>query len=111
MTLCCRIVKGQVVIFIGKRNLKFATENHPEFWNGASASADGPFLKITDMAKFQKEFVRAINDEREDGSSLLTDMWDAAIKKAVEDGCEGIDHDWQQPSDSSEQQKPNDEHE
>jgi len=102
MPLCCRIVKGQIVIFIGKRNLKFATEHHPGFWNGQSASADGPFLKITDMAKFQKEFVRAINAEREDGSSLLTDMWDAAIKAAVEDGCEGIDHDWKQPTDSPE---------
>ena len=102
MTLCCRISKGQVIIVVGKRNLKFATEHHPEFWNGAVASAGGPFLKISDMAKFQAEFVRAINDEREDGSSLLTDMWDAAIKNAVEDGCEGIDHHWEQPTDSSE---------
>jgi hypothetical protein len=101
MTECCRIVKGQIIIVVGKRNLKFATEHHPEFWNGSSASADGPYLKIDDISAFQREFVNAINAEREDGSSLLTDMWDAAIKKAVEDGCEGIDHDWIQPSDSA----------
>lgn len=108
MIQCCRIVKGQVIIVIGKRNLKFAAEHHPEFWNGASASADGPFLKIDDLSKFQRELVNAINAEREDGSSLLTDMLDAGIKAAVEDGCEGIDHDWQQPTDSSETVRAND---
>jgi len=35
---------------------------------------------------------RAINAEGEDGSTLLTRMLDAAILKAVESGCEGVDH-------------------
>lgn len=100
MIHCCRIVEGQIRIVIGKRNLKFAAEHHPEFWNGEGASADGPFLKIDNLGLFQRAFIDAVNDEREDGSSLLTDMMDAAIKKAVEDGCEGIDHDYEQPRDS-----------
>ena len=37
---------------------------------------------------FALDVKRALTDEREDGSSLLTDMLDAAARKAVEDGSE-----------------------
>jgi hypothetical protein len=47
---------------------------------------------VTDPVVFVHEIVRAINEEEEDGSTLLTRMLDAAILRAVEDGCEGVDH-------------------
>ena len=86
--------KGQIVITLTKRGLKMATENHPEFWDGETGT-DQPNIKIDDIDVFMKEVVLSINDEREDGSTLLTDMLDAAIKGAIENGCEGIDHDYQ----------------
>jgi hypothetical protein len=93
MKYLCRVVKGQIVVSVGQRVLKFATEHHPEFWDGETLE-DQPYIKIEDINVFMDEVVNAINDEREDGSTLLTDMLDAAIKSAVENGCEGIDHDY-----------------
>lgn len=93
MRYLCRIVKGQIVVTVGKKVLRFATEQHPEFWDGDSSDSE-PNIKIEDVDVFMKEVVNSINNEREDGSTLLTDMLDAAVKGAIEDGCEGIDHDY-----------------
>jgi len=94
MRYLCRLIKGKIVISVGKQVLKFATEQHPEFWDGETGD-DQPNVKIDDIDVFMKEVVLSIDNEREDGSSLLTDMLDAAIKGAIENGCEGIDHDYQ----------------
>ena len=93
MTIC-RVMKQRIVISVPRRVLRFATEQHPHFWDGETGE-NQPNVKIEDIGLFMKEVVSAINDEREDGSTLLTDMLDEAIKKAVENGCEGIDHDYQ----------------
>lgn len=93
MTIC-RLVKGRITVSVPKKVLKGATENHPDFWDGESGT-DQPNVKIDDMTAFTKEVLRVINDEREDGSTLLTDLLDTAIKNAVENGCEGVDHDYQ----------------
>lgn len=99
MTIC-RIREGRITIVIPKKVLRFATEQHPEFWDGETGE-DQPNVKIDDLDSFTKEVERAINDEREDGSTLLTDMLDKAIKSAVEDGCEGIDHDYRPKHDEN----------
>lgn len=75
---------------ISKDQLLFAAENHPDFWDGKSGM-DVPNLKITDFDAFALEFVREINREAEDGSTMLTRMLDLAIRKAVESGCEGVE--------------------
>ncbi|MDP1886614.1 hypothetical protein [Polaromonas sp.] len=75
---------------ISKDQLLFAAENHPDFWDGKSGM-DVPNLKISDFDAFALEFVREINREAEDGSTMLTRMLDSAIRKAVESGCEGVE--------------------
>jgi hypothetical protein len=50
MTLC-RLVKGRITVSVPKKVLKFATENHPEFWDGESGT-DQPNVKIDDITAF-----------------------------------------------------------
>jgi hypothetical protein len=91
MPLRCDAVGSGIEMGIGMKVLGFAAENHPDFWDGESG-LDVPNIKITDVQEFALAVAEAINDEAEDGSTLLTRMLDAAIAKAVEDGCEGVDH-------------------
>lgn len=88
----CKVVGEHIEISIGIRALAFAAENHPGFWDGESG-LDVPNIKITDMQEFALAVADAINEEAEDGGTLLTRMLDDAIAKAVESGCEGVDHD------------------
>jgi len=92
MPLRCKAVGGDIEMGVGMNVLAFAAENHPDFWDGESG-LDVPNIKITDRQEFARAVADAINDEAEDGSTLLTRMLDAAIAKAVEDGCDGVDHD------------------
>ena len=91
MPLRCKAVGGDIDMGIGMRTLCFAAEQHPDLWDGESP-ASVPVVKITDVQTFALEVARAINAEGEDGSTLLTRMLDAAILKAIESGCEGVDH-------------------
>ena len=88
--LRCEVADGYLDLGIGFKILRFAAENHPDFWDDKSG-ADVLNIKICDMELFAKDIARAINDEGEDGSTLLTRMLDAAIKQAVEDGSEGVE--------------------
>lgn len=90
--LRCKAVGGYIEMGVGTNALTFAAENHPDFWDGES-DPDVPNIKVTDREVFARAVVDAINKEAEDGSTLLTRMLDAAIAAAVEDGCEGVDHD------------------
>lgn len=92
MPLRCKAVAGEIDMRIGVETLRFAAENHEEFWDGESGT-DVPAIKITNSVIFAQEVVLAINEEAEDGSTLLSRMLDEAIKQAVENGCEGVDHD------------------
>lgn len=84
---------GRIDIVVRPRILRFATEQHPAFWDGESG-ASVPNIKIIDFRRFSKEVVAALNREDEDGSTPLTRMLDAAIQHAIEQGCEGVDHDY-----------------
>lgn len=50
-------------------------------------------LKITDKAAFLGEFVRQLQVEAEDGTTLVHRMLDTAFEWAVENGAEGIEVD------------------
>lgn len=89
--LKCRAARGAISISIGNQTLKHSAAMHPEFWDGETGP-DVPNIKVTNAAVFAKEVVRQINREDEDGSTLLTRMFDEAMKQAVENGCEGVDH-------------------
>lgn len=91
MPLRCEDKEGALDMGIGKAVLRFAAENHPYFYE-PDARPLTPNLKITDETVFAREVALEINREREDGSTMLTDMLDEAVKRAVENGCEGVDH-------------------
>lgn len=76
-------------IEVSKDQLLFAAENHPDFWDGKSGM-DVPNIKIANFDTFSHDFVRAVNAEAEDGSTLATRMFDKAIAKAVNDGSDGV---------------------
>ena len=88
LPLTCGVVEDGIDAGVGFDILRFAAENHPDLWNGAT---DTFLVKVTDPVVFAKEVLRQINREEEDGSTPLSRMLDAAILAAVDDGCEGID--------------------
>lgn len=70
----------------------FAEELANEFASdrGVSPGETRPdeLYRIANPRGFAGEVRAALTEEREDGSSLLTDVIDAAIRKAYEDGSE-----------------------
>lgn len=91
LPLRCVAVAGEIDMRVGIETLRHAAESHVEFWDGKSGM-DVPNIKITNSVTFAQEVARAINEEGEDGSTILSRMLDEAIKLAVENGCEGVDH-------------------
>lgn len=83
---------GTLSLFVSGHVLQYAAETHQGLWDGESGP-DIPVVKITDQREFALAVAAAINAEDEDGSTPLTRMLDAAIMAAVEDGCDGVDHD------------------
>jgi len=90
--LHCEVVNGVLRFQIGMATLSCAAAAHPDFWDGESG-ASTPNIKVIDPHVFAVEVANEINAEGEDGSTLLTRMLDAAMKAAVENGCEGVEHD------------------
>lgn len=94
--LRCRVVGGKVLtISIGIDTLAHAFVTGPvgDRLTRDDEHEDGydrERLRVTDAAVFAKEVVRALLNEREDGSSPLTDTLDKAFDDAINDGCEGI---------------------
>jgi hypothetical protein len=86
MPLRCRILKGVLTITVGADTVKFATENHPTFFNEEGENT----LEVADKSEWLRSVVSRINSEEEDGSTLLTKMLDDAIAEAVEQGEEGL---------------------
>lgn len=83
-----KIEKGALVIRISAPVLEFATNNHPEFWDGEN---DRQTVKVTDRKQWLKSVRSALLSEEEDGSTMLSSVLDRAIQHAVEQGEEGIE--------------------
>lgn len=83
------VERGQLVIRIGLNVLAHAAEHCPrlphgdEYWSG-------PLAKIDDRNELANDVVCALLDEREDGSSPISDAIDAAILEAYEQGSIGF---------------------
>lgn len=82
LPLRCYIDHGVIHISIGQDILAFATVHHPDFEDEQFKIADAQILAL--------DVVREINEEGEDGSTLLTRMLDQAILNAISDGTEGV---------------------
>lgn len=48
-------------------------------------------LRVCDVAAFAKEFVRELNSEAEDGTTLIHIVLDKAAVNAAENGAEGLE--------------------
>lgn len=74
-------------IFVGRLLLEYASVNGPYF-NGPGL----PGLRVTNGDAFTKAIGKQlVLDDQGDGSTLITRALDAAIVRAVEGGCEGVD--------------------
>ena len=87
------ITRGQLCIRIGIETLAHATAyaEWANAWNEEDQDYKRTFA-ITDPLVFAKEVALALQHEKEDGSSLLSDMLDQATENAVNDGAEGCDY-------------------
>ncbi len=90
-----KVNKGVLSISIGIDTLSFCFEES-EYNNPCQEIGDSyEFVrqyKIKDSLEFAKDVRRALLDEREDGSTILTDLLDKACEEAVDQGSLGIDY-------------------
>ena len=91
----CKVVGEKLVVSIGIDTLAYAFLHGPEGdrmrWDDDLLSYDESKLQIIDQLEFAKDVVHALLCEKEDGSSPLTDLIDAACVAAVNDGSLGVD--------------------
>jgi hypothetical protein len=86
--LTCKVVDGAIQFAIGEKVLAHATNICPRLWD---AEKDRGRYRVTDPAVFAEAVAHELNDEREDGSTLLTDALDKAVEEAIEQGAEGVE--------------------
>ena len=48
-------------------------------------------LRVTDLWNLSREVLNQLQQEKDNGDTLVTDMLDAAVVRAVENGAEGIE--------------------
>lgn len=89
--LTCELRGNKVVIEIGIDIMAFAFEKS-EYNNPFDEGKNDHIQEnsISDKRQFAKDVVYELTDEREDGSSLLADLFDEAEKNAVENGSLGL---------------------
>lgn len=90
--LTAEVIGNRIVISIGINTAAWATNEHPDFYTYDEKVRDWTHkIQVTDIRAFAKEIVRAMLNEREDGSTITTDFMDKAILDAVEDGAVGVE--------------------
>ena len=83
---------GKAVIENGEIIIRAPIASLPNVVEGAWAiGALNERWKITDPALFAKELVLALNDEDEQGTTMIHKTFDKAILEALEQGAEGIE--------------------
>ncbi len=88
LPLNCRVENGTVTITIGVNTLAFATKI------GLESQGDWPedAESITCAEGFCQYILDAMNTEREDGSTKLTDLLDWAALEALEQGSQHVSY-------------------
>lgn len=83
---------GKAIIEDGALVIRVAISALPTVLEGswASGALDTRF-KITDQETFAKELVHSLNEEAEDGTTRIHQMFDLAILHAIEYGAEGVE--------------------
>lgn len=88
--LDARIIDGEIVIRLSIRIVATAARGLEAFEHIDEETDEVRCPKITDAAKFAEAVVVELNRDSEDGSTLLTNMFDEAFQAAAEWGAEGI---------------------
>lgn len=91
--LTVKVSRGVLSIEIGVATCAFAALAAPFAWEMANPGRPHDVdprtkYKITSAGGFAVDVCRALTEEAEDGSSLLTKLLDDAAQKAIEDGAE-----------------------
>lgn len=72
---------GEIIIRIPASYVRHSVSVMDYFEDGA---------RVTNTKTFCSEILRTLNQETEDGTTLIHTMLDSAIEEAVEQGAEGI---------------------
>lgn len=89
------IERGALVIHIGIQRLAHAVTYSD--WANPYDESTGDYIRtfaITDALQFAKDVASAMQDEREDGSSPLTDFLDKMSEEAINQGSLGLHEDF-----------------
>lgn len=91
--LSCKLEGEELVIRIGIDTLSYAFNesdyNNP--WNEESSDFER-MSQVENSLQFAKDVVHELNDEGEDGSTLLTSLIDKACEEACEQGSLGLEY-------------------
>jgi len=90
LPLRCVYVDGVLSFQVGVNTIKWAVEHHPELVDAEHYPGLESPVTVNNPDVFAAELARKINDESEDGSTMLTDMLDKAIMEAIADGADGV---------------------
>jgi len=91
--LAVRVAGGKLVIEIGIHTLAHAASYAD--WANPFDEARDDYIRtfaITDAVEFAKDVQHAMLDEREDGSTPLSDFLDKAMEAALDDGSLGCEY-------------------
>lgn len=88
--LKCFIENGVLTMSIGVACLANAVKLNPDLAEYDSEAGEWNEPEITDPDKFAEEVLRAVQDESEDGTTLVHIALDTAAANAIENGAEGI---------------------
>lgn len=90
--LAATVKGGRLLIDIGVQTLAHAA-SYADWSNPFDEALDDYIRRfaITDVHQFAKDVVHAMLDEREDGSTPLSDFLDTMMQSAVNDGSLGLD--------------------
>jgi len=89
--LSCKLIGNKIVIEIGIDTVAFSFEKSE--YNNPFDENKNEYVQqstIADKREFAKDVIRELMDEAEDGSSLLTALFDKAEENAVENGSLGL---------------------
>lgn len=88
--LKCCIEDGVLIMQIGVEVLAKAVQLNPDLAELDEKTEDWVEPEITDPDKFARAILTAIQDESDDGTTLIHMALDTAAMNAIENGAEGI---------------------
>lgn len=81
----------RLVISMGITTLPMVVKHHPALYVPHPTGAGRGSHRVTDPATFAEHVVWELEREEEDGTTLVHEMFDRAIERAIENGAEGVD--------------------